>query len=138
LTYRDFHKRQHQEKLIPKAITKLLAGKKVPIHGNGTYVRNWIHVEDNIDGILRVIDQGALNEVYHIASNEEYSVNDVVNKICTVLNLNTISFTDYSSDRAGADFRYALNFEKITKLGWVPQRTLDQSLLEIIDFYRKK
>ena len=136
-TTNNYGKRQHSEKLIPLAITKLLIGEKVPIHGSGTYVRNWIHVEDNIDAIIKVIDTGVLNEIYHIASEEEYSVNDVVEKICGALNLNFMNYADYSSDRAGADLRYALDFQKITKLGWVPKRNFEESLIEIIEYYKR-
>ena len=59
-TTNNYGKRQHPEKLIPRVITKLLSGEKAPIHGNGSYIRNWIHVEDNIEAILHVIDLGTL------------------------------------------------------------------------------
>jgi dTDP-glucose 4,6-dehydratase len=137
-TTNNYGKRQHTEKLIPCAITKVLSDLRVPIHGNGTYVRNWIHVEDNVDAIYKVINQGNLNEVYHVASNEEYSVNDIVKKICDATGKNFKEIADYSSDRAGADLRYALDFQKITALGWSPKRKFDESLVEIIDHYRSK
>lgn len=137
-TTNNYGKRQHPEKLIPRVITKLLAGEKAPIHGNGSYVRNWIHVEDNVEAILQVIDTGILSEVYHIASEEEYSVNEVVERVCKVLNLNFKDSADYSSDRAGADLRYALDFQKITKLGWTPKRNFEESLIEIVEYYRNK
>ena len=70
-TTNNYGERQHPEKLIPCAITKILKGQKVPIHGDGSYVRNWIHVEDNVSAILKIIDLGKINEVYHIASEEE-------------------------------------------------------------------
>ena len=137
-TTNNYGKRQHPEKLIPRVITKLLSGEKAPIHGNGSYIRNWIHVEDNIEAILHVIDLGTLNEVYHIASEEEYTVNEIVERICRVLNLNFKDRTDYSSDRVGADSRYALDFQKIVKLGWTPKRSLEESLIEIVEHYRNK
>lgn len=136
-TTNNYGKHQHPEKLIPCAITKLLSGKKVPIHGNGSYVRNWVHVEDNVDAIMTVINKGILNEVYHIASHEEYSVNQIVGKICDVLKLDFDQNTDFSSDRAGADLRYALNCDKIKSLGWTQRRNLVDSLPEIISFYRR-
>lgn len=136
-TTNNYGKHQHPEKLIPCAITKLLTGKKVPIHGNGSYIRNWIHVEDNVDAILTVINKGVLNEVYHIASNEEYNVNQIVEKVCDSLRLDFNDNTDFSSDRAGADLRYALNCDKIKQLGWSQQRNLADALPEIISFYRR-
>jgi dTDP-glucose 4,6-dehydratase len=137
-TTNNYGKRQHAEKLIPCAITKVINGQKVPIHGNGTYVRNWLHVEDNIDAIYHVINSGTLNEVYHIASDEELSVNDVVRKICDITKSSFKNTADYSSDRAGADLRYALDYQKITELGWKPKRKFDESLVEIIEYYRNK
>ena len=136
-TTNNYGKRQHAEKLIPCAITKVLKGQKVPIHGNGSYVRNWIHVEDNVDAIYRVIDVGVTNEVYHVASNEEYSVNEIVQKICESSSVNFKDVADYSSDRAGADLRYALDCEKIKKLGWEQKRSLFNSLPDIIGYYRR-
>lgn len=137
-TTNNYGQRQHPEKLIPCAITKLLRGEKVPIHGSGTYVRNWIHVEDNVEAIYRVIDQGQINEVYHVSSDEEYSVNEIVKRVCDCLKLNFEESTDYSSDRAGADLRYALNSDKIKNLGWHQARTLEAELPNIVEYYRSK
>lgn len=136
-TTNNYGKRQHVEKLIPCAISKILKGQKVPIHGNGSYVRNWIHVEDNVDAIYHVIDCGTLNEVYHVASDEEYSVNQIVQKICDATKVEFSKNVDYNSDRAGADLRYALNCDKIKLLGWQQNRRLDSTLSEIIDYYRR-
>lgn len=136
-TTNNYGKRQHVEKLIPCAISKILNGQKVPIHGNGSYVRNWIHVEDNVDAIYHVIDCGTLNEVYHVASDEEYSVNQIVQKICEAIKVEFSQTVDYNSDRAGADLRYALNCDKIKTLGWKQNRKLDSTLSEIIDYYRR-
>lgn len=136
-TTNNYGPRQHHEKLIPRAITNILKGKKVPIHGNGSYVRNWIHVNDNVEAIYRVIDSGNLNDVYHVSSDEEYSVNEIVAKICEVLKLDFKNYVDYSSDRAGADLRYALDSQKIKMLGWKQQITIQNSLPDIIEYYRR-
>ena len=137
-TTNNYGMRQHPEKLIPCAITKVLQGNKVPIHGDGSYIRNWIHVEDNIDAIFKIINKGSINEVYHIASEEEYSVNEIVSLICKKMNKKFDDVVDYSTNRSGADLRYALDYEKLKKLGWSQQRTLEASLSEIIDFYGDK
>jgi len=137
-TTNNYGPRQYPEKLIPCAITKVLKGEKVPIHGDGSYVRNWIHVEDNVDAIFKVMDKGVLNNVYHIASNEEYSVNEIVSIICETIGVNFEDFADYSTNRSGADLRYALNYEKITQLGWKQKRELRESLKEIVSFYKEK
>ncbi len=137
-TTNNYGPRQHPEKLIPCAITKILKGEKVPIHGDGSYVRNWIHVEDNIDAIIKVIDVGEINNVYHIASEEELSVNEIVSLICKELKIDFNKVADYSTDRSGADLRYALDYEKIKKLGWVQKRNLEGTLSDIISFYKEK
>ena len=110
----------------------------MPIHGDGSYIRNWIHVEDNVDAIFKIINKGALNEVYHIASEEEYSVNEIVSLICKKMNKKFIDVADYSTNRSGADLRYALNYDKLKKLGWTQNKNLEDSLEDIISFYGDK
>lgn len=137
-TTNNYGPRQHPEKLIPCAITKILKGEKVPIHGDGSYVRNWIHVEDNIDAILTVLDKGELNNVYHIASEEELSVNDIVKMVCKEMKVGFDKVADFSTDRSGADLRYALNYEKIKLLGWSQKRDFSSSLPSIINYYKEE
>lgn len=135
-TTNNFGPRQHPEKLIPRAITDIFRNKKVPIHGGGHYVRNWIHVLDNVDAIYKVINEGEINQTYHIASDEEYSVKEVVEMICDVMGVNYKDVTDLSMDRSGCDVRYALDYSKIRALGWEPKRKFFKSLEQIVDSYR--
>ena len=137
-TTNNYGPRQFPEKLIPCAITKVLKNEKVPIHGDGSYIRNWIHVEDNVEAIIEIMDKGEINNVYHIASEEEYSVNEIVRIICEEIGVNFEDHVDYSTNRSGADLRYALDYEKTKKLGWSQKRTLRESLKEVIDFYREE
>ena len=129
--------RQNSEKLIPRAITDIIKGAKIPIHGDGSYVRNWIHVEDNISALLKIIDLGIINESYHIASDEEYSVKQIVEMICQEMKVVYGEVTDTSLDRSGADVRYALDCEKLKKLGWNQDKKLKQTLPEIVEHYKK-
>lgn len=137
-TTNNYGPRQHPEKLIPSAITRLLTGKRVMVHGDGRYKRNWIHVQDHVEAIWLVLDKGELSNAYHVASEEEFSVREIVSQICNALDKDYESNVDMSTDRSGVDVRYALNYEKITKLGWAPQRTMKDALPDIIDFYREK
>mgnify|MGYP001231798600 CR=1 FL=1 len=137
-TTNNYGMRQYPEKLIPCVITKILNDEKVPIHGDGSYVRNWIHVEDNVNAIFNIINSGKINEVYHIASDEEYSVNEIVTMICKKMNKDFKEVADYSTNRSGADLRYALDYNKLKKLGWQQEKKLKESLGEIIDYYRSK
>lgn len=137
-TTNNYGKRQHPEKLIPRAVTNLLAGKKVPIHGGGRYIRNWIHVEDNVDAIYEILDKGDENSSYHIASEEEFSVKEVVTTICEELGLNYDDYADLSSDRSGADVRYALAYESTKEFGWAPKREFAKSMSEIVEYWRSR
>ena len=133
-TTNNYGPHQHPEKLIPMAITKCAKGEKPIVHGTGEYVRNWIHVEDNVDAIMTVLQNGTLNEAYHIASQEEYSVVEIVSKILAAFGKPYDSSTvDSSSDRSGADLRYALNTEKLESLGWRAKRRLDDELPGMIE-----
>jgi dTDP-glucose 4,6-dehydratase len=135
-TTNNYGRRQHKEKLIPRAITDILNDRKVPVHGGGSYVRNWIHVEDNVSALYAIVDKGIPGDCYHICSDEEYSVKEIVTMICEKLDVKYSRVTDCSMDRSGADVRYALGCEKITKLGWKQKRRLSETLDSIIDFYR--
>lgn len=137
-TTNNYGPRQHEEKLIPKAITCILNNKKIPIHGNGTHIRNWIHVQDNVDAILTIIGKGDLNTSYHISSDEEYSVKQIVDLICQKMNVDYSDCVENVMDRSGADVRYALDNKKIKSLGWVQKKKIDTEIEKIIKSYREK
>ena len=137
-TTNNYGARQFPEKLIPRAITEILNGGKIPIHGDGSYVRNWVYVKDNVDAIFEIIDKGNLGEFYHIASDEEYSVKEIVTMICEKLGKTYEDVADFSLDRSGADVRYALDCEKLKSLGWTQKFKLSTVLDDIIQYYREK
>jgi dTDP-glucose 4,6-dehydratase len=136
-TTNNYGERQHSEKLIPNTITSLLTGKKVPIHGNGKHIRNWIHVKDNVKALISIIEKGDLNSFYHIASKEEYNVVEVVEKIASIMGKDFKSSVEFTSDRSGADVRYALDTTKTDKLGWKPKITFEAGISNLIDHYSK-
>jgi dTDP-glucose 4,6-dehydratase len=135
-TTNNYGQRQHSEKLIPAAITNLLQGYKVIVHGDGRYIRNWIHVEDNVDAIIKVISQGDVNTSYHVSSDEEYSVRDIVTMVATKLGFKYEDVIDTSTDRNGCDERYALDCQRTKLLGWTHQRHLSDELDMLIQYYR--
>lgn len=135
-TTNNYGQRQHREKLIPAAITSLLNGNKVIVHGDGRYIRNWIHVEDNVDAIIKVVSHGDVNTSYHVSSDEEYSVRDIVTMIVTKLGVKYEDVVDTSTDRNGCDERYALNCDRTKALGWTQQRCLSSELDQLLDYYR--
>ncbi len=138
-TTNNYGPRQHPEKLLPMAISKCIKNEKIIVHGSGNYVRNWLHVVDNVNAIMTVIQKGVIGEAYHIASDEEYSVKEICVMVLQKFNKQYDDTTiNNSFDRSGADLRYALTTEKIKALGWRQEKKLNNELESIIDYYRGK
>jgi dTDP-glucose 4,6-dehydratase len=131
-TTNNYGNRQHKEKLIPNSVNSLLNKKRVQVHGNGQHVRNWIWVEDNVNALIKIIENGQLNNIYHIASQEEYSVIDVVKIISDELKIDFNTAFEFTTDRSGADVRYALNTDSLKPLGWVAKTSFKQGIKQII------
>jgi len=125
---------QHPEKLIPCFITKLLQNKKVPLH-NPKPVRDWIHVQDNCEAIDFILHHGLLGEIYNIGGNCEKNNLEVTKIIFDSLGYDD-SYLENVPDRAGQDLRYALDCEKIHKLGWKPKISFEKGIKETIDWYK--
>jgi len=137
---------QYVEKLIPKACKFLKLGKKVPLHNNGTPIRNWLHAEDTAKAIVKIIEAGVENEIYNIAGGYEQSNYDTVKKVITeYFSTDELQFAgtidkylDLSYSRAGQDVRYALDDSKLRALGWEPQAEFDKELKDIVEHYKHK
>lgn len=115
---------QHPEKLIPKAITNLISGKKVPIYGLGVNVRDWIHVKDHCAAILSVMNSGKNGEVYNIGASNELKNVDIIREIAvSTLGMDWDESVEFVNDRPGHDLRYAIDSTKIRALGWKPYRS---------------
>ena len=116
----NYGPRQYEEKLIPKSINNILKGKKIPIHGDGSYVRDWVYVKDNVEAIFHLIHSGVRNETYNIGS-ENYLTNlQVVDSIIDWIGYGEYEFVE---NRKGQDLRYAVSPRKINDLGWSPKHT---------------
>ena len=131
---------QYVEKLIPKACKFLHLGKKIPLHNNGTPIRNWLHAADTANAVITIIESGVENEIYNIAGGFEQSNYETVKKLIKVYNgSDTIEdYLDLSYYRKGQDVRYALDDSKLRSLGWEPKAIFDQELEGIVDYYRHK
>ena len=130
---------QYVEKLIPKACKYITLGKKIPLHNNGTPIRNWLHAQDTADAIIKIIESGRINEIYNICGGFEQSNLDTVSKILNFINVKNIKdHIDFSCSRQGQDVRYALNDSKLRNLGWQPKKQFDQELPEIVKYYKNK
>lgn len=135
----NYGPRQHVEKLIPKAITNILTGKKIPIYGQGVNVRDWLYVDDHCDAIWTIITSDVQGETYNVGGDCEMKNIDIIRWICDQMNVTFENVIEYIGDRPGHDFRYAIDHSKITQqLGWTPSHTLDQGIKQTINFYEKQ
>jgi len=139
----NYGPRQYPEKLIPLTIRNALAGKPLPVYGDGRNVRDWLYVEDHCDAVRRVLERGRSGETYNIGGNCEKRNIDVVNTICALLDelkprragryADLISFV---KDRPGHDRRYAMDAAKIAReLGWRPRETFESGLAKTVRWY---
>ncbi|KIL43553.1 spore coat protein [Jeotgalibacillus alimentarius] len=123
------------EKLIPLLITNALQGKELPIYGDGSNVRDWLHVRDHCQAIDLVVHKGRPGEVYNIGGHNEKTNNEIVQMITDQLNVSKDLIT-YVADRPGHDKRYAIDPTKITtELGWKPSYYFEEGLKETVEWY---
>tara|TARA_R110002051_G_scaffold325814_2_gene431621 strand:- start:1085 stop:2035 length:951 start_codon:yes stop_codon:yes gene_type:complete len=130
---------QHEEKFIPTIIRKLLNDELIPIYGEGTNVRDWIYVKDHCDAIWKVLTKGKIGETYLVGANCEMSNLQVVMRVCQELNKSYTSSVEFIEDRAGHDYRYAIDPSKIEKdLKWKPNVKFDEGLSFTLKHYSVK
>lgn len=138
---------QHEEKLIPLMISHSLKGKKLPIYGDGSNVRDWLYVKDHCDALSLVLKKGRTGETYNIGGKNEIKNIEVVTQICNLLDdiypkKNGGSYSDqitFVEDRLGHDYRYGLNISKIeNEIGWSPKENFDSGIIKTVEWYLKK
>jgi len=141
---------QYVEKLIPKATKYLSLGKRIPLHNDGTPIRNWLHASDTAEAVITIIEAGVKNEIYNICGGYEQSNLDTVSKIITLYhpkddkleedfphyNQGIEQYLDLSYSRQGQDVRYALNDDKLRALGWEPKAIFGEELPSIVEYYK--
>ncbi len=132
----NYGPKQYPEKLIPLIISKALAGEKLPIYGDGTNVRDWIHVNDHCEGLILAMHSGKSGEIYNFGDVEHVRNIDLVRRILSYLEISD-ELIEFVPDRLGHDFRYAISSDRArTELQWKPTRNLESNLGETIDYYR--
>jgi len=115
----NYGSRQYEEKLIPKCIESIENGKKIPIHGDGSYVRDWTYVKDNVAGLIHLIENGYKNETYNIAAQNHLTNLEVVDTILGWYGKDR-EMIEFVPNRWGQDTRYSINTDKILETGWKP------------------
>ena len=132
---------QYPEKLIPTIIYKIIKKKPVPIYGNGKNIREWIHVEDHCNALIKISEKGLLGENYNIGSGIELNNIDIVKKIISSFKKIDINLANkakfvFVKDRPGHDLRYSLNSSKIKKhLKWKCKYNFDEGIEKTIIWY---
>jgi len=129
---------QFPEKLFSLTITNILENKKVPVYGDGLYVRDWLYVEDHCEAIDTIIKKGKIGETYLVGGLTEDIPNiEVIKKILKLMGKSE-ELVEFVKDRPGHDRRYAIDWTKIHhELGWQPKHNFEQALRETIDWYTK-
>ena len=134
------------EKFIPLLIVNALAGKPLPIYGDGLQIRDWLYVKDHCSAICRVLEAGNVGEVYNIGGWNEKPNIDIVHTVCDILeelrplpvasSFTYHSLITYVTDRPGHDRRYAIDASKIEReLGWKPSETFETGIRKTIQWY---
>lgn len=141
----NFGPRQHPEKLIPLAISRMVKGEPIPVYGDGLNVRDWLYVEDHCTALETVMRKGVAGEVYCVGGDNEWKNLDLLNLLCDTVDRHlgrpagtSRKLLTYVTDRAGHDRRYAINATKISReLGWSPAFPFLQGIEKTVDWYLK-
>lgn len=135
------------EKLVPHIILNALAGKPLPVYGDGSQIRDWLYVEDHARALVKVATEGVVGETYNIGGHNEKRNIDVVHILCALLEElaseqkpeGLVKYQDlitFVKDRAGHDVRYAIDASKIERdLGWVPEETFETGMRKTVQWY---
>jgi dTDP-glucose 4,6-dehydratase len=132
---------QYPEKLIPKAVKYLTLGKKIPLHGDGSFVRNWLHADDTAAAILHVVEHGERNTLYNVSGNYEAPNREVIGKVLRCYfgkEMPLEEHVQFNYVRMGEDVRYSLDDSRIRTLGWKNARKFDDELQLMVDYYKNK
>ncbi len=124
---------QYPEKLIPKSAWRMRRGLAAIMHGDGSYIRSWLHADDTAKAILTIIEKGKRNTIYNAGSNIELRNIEVLRAIAKHLGVPEEKAWRAVGDRSGQDVRYSLDDRRLRELGWTPERQFFDELPQIID-----
>ncbi|MEU9794549.1 dTDP-glucose 4,6-dehydratase [Streptomyces sparsogenes] len=128
---------QYPEKIIPLFVSNLLAGRKVPLYGDGANVREWLHVDDHCRGVALVAEGGEPGEIYNVGGGTELTNRELTERLLELLGLDG-SMVEQVADRKGHDRRYAMDISKISAaLGYKPTVSFEDGLAATVDWYRQ-
>lgn len=137
----NFGPNQNNEKFIPVILNSIFNNKKIPVYGDGKQRRDWMYVEDNIDGILKVATHGKINHAYNVGSSYSLSNLALVKRICSILisnfnfNKNIYNLIEFVKDRPGHDRNYSLDSSKLNNLNWRCNYDFSSAIVQTIRWY---
>jgi dTDP-glucose 4,6-dehydratase len=127
---------QYPEKLVPLFVTNLIDDTPVPVYGDGKQIRDWLHVDDHARGILHVLENGELGEVYNIGGGNSRENLEITKTLLEATGRSWDTHVKHVQDRAGHDRRYSLDASKAARLGWKPQVDFAVGLRETAEWYK--
>lgn len=127
--------RQYPEKIIPRFMMLLMKGEKLTLHGTGQNTRHYLSAHDLMNALHILIEKGEIGQTYNIGTIEEYKNIEVANMICDLFGLKAEDHLTYITDRPFNDARYAVDWRKISALGWAPQSSLRTELPAMAQWY---
>jgi len=129
----NYGEHQYPEKLIPKSTWRMKRGLRATMHGDGSYVRSWLHANDTVEALLTLIEKGERNSIYNIGANIELKNIEVLREIAKLVGVPEETAWVQTIDRSGQDLRYSLDDDRIRALGWAPTRQFFDELPKIVD-----
>ena len=130
---------QYPEKLIPLSVKLLKRNKKIRLHDEGEPIRNWLHAEDTASAVITIIKSGQKNKIFNVAGGFEQKNKITVKKGVQYYfgdDRDYLHYVDLGYKRQGQDVRYALNDDKLRSLGWSPQKSFDEEIPKLVEFYK--
>jgi len=134
---------QYCEKLIPLSVKLLSIGRKINLHDEGNPVRTWLHADDTANAILKIIENGSINQIYNISGDLEQKNYVTASKIVksfyskNITDKQISSYFNLEHRRKGQDVRYSLDDTKIRDLGWIPEKLFDLEIDSIVEYYKQ-
>lgn len=130
----NFGPNQHEEKLVPATILRLLEGKKPRLYGDGQNRRDWLFVDDHVEALIDLVSRGTPGERYTIGGLNELTNMEMVKKIGTSMGIEILDF-EFTDDRPTDDKRYAVDCSKTKQIGWKPSHDFEKNLATTIEYY---
>lgn len=135
----NFGPNQHEEKLIPATIMRLIKGEKPKLYGNGKQIRDWLWVIDHCSALMLLAEKGVAGERYCIGGEDERTNQEIIHMIADILEIHlqkqlTLEI-EYTNDRPTDDRRYAIDCSKLKELGWKPSKRIEEHISSTIEYY---